>query len=233
MRCRCRLPALAQEEAQHRKARGTDRQVDPEDKRPAHILDEEGAERRAEDRGNAEHPREIPLDPRPLGRRVDVADDGRGNRLDRAGTGTLQRAEENQRPHPPSKATQQRSHEKQAGAGEEHRLAAIEIGQSAVDRDRHRLGQQKGGERPAEQGKPAEIGDDRRHGGGDDRALRGGQDDRHHRGRENQPAAWNGFGRKTISGGRLIDQRALSESRTEPIFAIYERPCVKSEPELR
>jgi len=49
------------------------------------------------------------------------------------------------------------------------------IGQPAIDRNRHRLGQQKDRERPTEEIKPAEIGDDRRHRGGDDVAVR-----RHH-----------------------------------------------------
>ena len=109
------------------------------------------------------------------------------------------------------------------GAGEEHRLAPIKIGQAAIDRDRHRLGQQKGCERPTEQTKPAELGDDRRHRSSDNRALRGGQDDRHHRGRKNQPAGANRFGGKTISGGRLFDHGKFSKGTTEPSRAIYER----------
>src|SRR6516162_10718758 len=135
------LPALGEEPAQHRKTSRTDRQVDPEDKGPAYTLDEKGAERRPEYCRDAKDTGEVPLHPRPLRWRVDVPDNGGCDRLDRTGAYPLQSPENDERLDLPGEAAQQRCREKQARAGEEHRLAAIEIGQPAIDRDRNRLGQ--------------------------------------------------------------------------------------------
>src|SRR5437867_503200 len=100
------LAALAEKASEHGKADGADREVDPEDKGPARMLDEKGAERRSEDRRHTKDARQVPLDPRPFGRSVDIADDRGGDRLDRAGASPLQGAKEDQWPHRPGQTAQ-------------------------------------------------------------------------------------------------------------------------------
>ena len=56
------------------------------------MLDEKRAECRADDRGDTPYSRDVALDAGALGGAVDVADDGRGDRQNGAGTGTLQPA---------------------------------------------------------------------------------------------------------------------------------------------
>ena len=179
---------LVIERRQHGEGERADRQVDPEDDRPVGMLDQEGAERRPDDGGEAEDAREEALHPGALGRRVDVADDGVGHRLHGAGTDALQRAEGDQRQHALREAAQRRAHQEHARAHEENALAAVEIGQPPVDRDAHRLRQQIGGEHPAEEMEVAEVGNDRGHRGRHDRGFHGRHEGRHHAGRQDQAA---------------------------------------------
>src|SRR6516165_10469564 len=72
---------LVQETAEHHEGRGTDRQIDPENERPTDVLDEEGAECRADDRSDTPDAGYVALHAGALGRPINVADDGRGNRL--------------------------------------------------------------------------------------------------------------------------------------------------------
>ena len=150
------------------------------------MLDENGAEGRTDDRGDAEDTRDVALHPRALGRRVDVAHDGGGDRLDGAGAESLQRAQADEDRHRPGEAAQCGGDEEHARAGEEHPLASVEVGEAAVDRDAHGLSEQVGGEHPAEQGEAAEIADDRGHGRGDDGAFDRRHEDGHHRGGEDE-----------------------------------------------
>ena len=80
-------------------AADADRQVDPEHELPAYLFDQEGTEQRPQHRGDAEHAGHQALHVRALGRRVDVAEDGGGDRLHAAGAEALQRAEQDQRLH--------------------------------------------------------------------------------------------------------------------------------------
>ena len=156
-------------------------------------------------------PGDVALHPRPLDRRIDVADNRRGDRLDGARADPLNRPEQDQRPHVPGAAAQQGAEQKHTCAGKEHPLAAVEVGKAPIDRDRHRLGQQKCGKCPAEQAKPAEVGDDRGHRGGDDIAVRRHHEDRQHDPGHDEPAGGPGFGalvRQKFPGGGLIEQNA-------------------------
>jgi hypothetical protein len=208
---------LLQKAAEHYKDRGTDRQIDPEDERPAGMLDEKGAECRADDRGDTPYSRDVALDAGALGRTIDVADDGRGDRQNRTGTGTLQPAKQHQRHHAPGQSAECRAQQEQAQPGKEDVLAAVEIGKPAVDRDRHRLSQEVGGKGPAEEVKPAELGDYRRHRGGDDRDVHSCHEDRHHHGRQHQSPRRLSLGREVrleiLSDGRLIEQYAPDAKR--------------------
>src|SRR6516162_11059541 len=117
-----------QETAEHHEGRGADRQVDPENERPADVLDEKSAEYRADDRCHTPDARDVALDPGALGGAVDVAYDGRGNRLDGTGARPLQCAEQDQGYHAPGETAQCRAQQEQARPGKEDAFAAIEIG---------------------------------------------------------------------------------------------------------
>ena len=84
----------------------------------------------------------------------------------------------------PGDAAQDRADQEQADAEQHHRLAAEQVGELAVDRHGDRLGQQVDREQPRELGEAAEVGDDRRHGGGDDGRVDRDQADRQHQGDE-------------------------------------------------
>ena len=112
----------------------------------------------------------------------------RPDRHNRAGAEALQHAEQHQRQHAPGKTAQDRAEEKQADADQKDRLAAVKIGEPAIDRDGHDLGQKIGGEHPAEQIEAAERRHDGRHGGRDDGALDRGDEDRSERRDEDQHA---------------------------------------------
>ena len=209
------LDALAQKQREHRDADEPDRDVDPEHHRPVHILDEKGADRRPDHGGKPPHGRAEALDARPLGRRVDVADDRDRDQLDRAGADPLERAKQDQHDHRAGKAAQRRADQKDRGPDKEDAFSAVEIGEAAVQRDRHRLGQKLDGKDPAEQVKAAEIADDRRQCGGDDRGFDGRHEDRHQRRREHQAAARHKPGRPHLLNDRLIHAvpRMPSQSR--------------------
>src|SRR6185312_4392715 len=102
------------------------------------------------------------LDLAPLCRVVDVAQDRGGDRLYRAGTETLQRAEPDQGQHVLGKAAQGRAAEEEPGTDQEDGLAAMNIREAAIDRNADRLGQQVDREHPTEQAEPAEVAKDRK-----------------------------------------------------------------------
>jgi hypothetical protein len=72
------------------------------------------------------------------------------------------------------------------------------------------LSEEVGGKGPAKQAKTAEVGNDRRHRGSDDRDVNRGHEARHHHGRQHQSPRGFGIGRgaplQLLSGGRLIEQ---------------------------
>ena len=198
-----------QEPAEHHKRRGADRQIDPKHERPTDVLDEKSAEYRADDCSNTPHPRDIALHPGALSGTVDVADDRRGNRLNGARACPLQPAEQDQRYHAPRQSAQCRAEQEKARPGKEHAFAPVEIGEPPVDRNRHRLSQEVGGKGPAEQVKPAELGNDRRHCGSDDRQVDRRHEDRHHHGGQHHPARRLVYCRRLLREplcGGLIEQ---------------------------
>ena len=89
--------------------------------------------------------------------------------------------------HAPGKAAQGRGEQKQPCPSQEDAFATVKIGEASINRDRHRLGQQIGGKRPAEQAKPAQCGDDGRHRGGDNRALHRCHESGHHDRHQDEP----------------------------------------------
>ena len=78
-----------------------DRQVHPEDPGPGKILDDETAGQRPQDCGHRPDAGEPALDLPPLMRRIEIADDGHGGRLNRARADALHQPEDDQRRHRP------------------------------------------------------------------------------------------------------------------------------------
>ena len=69
-----------------------------------------------------------------------------------------------------------------------HRLAPVEVGELGVDRHRDRLRQQVDREQPGELGEAAEVADDRRHRGGEDRRVDRHQAHAEHDREQHRPA---------------------------------------------
>ena len=86
---RTRLPILVQESGDHGDGGSADRQVHPEHQPPVHLLHQHRAERRPDHRGDAPDAGEQSLDAGALGGRVDIADDGVGDRQHAAGARSL------------------------------------------------------------------------------------------------------------------------------------------------
>src|ERR1700730_14678688 len=180
---------------QDRYRHDADRQIDPEHERPMQVLHDEGAEYGSDQRRQPPDARQPALQPRPLGRRIDVADDGGGDRLDGAGAQSLQGAKRDQRHHAGGEAAGGRAEQEYARSDKDHAPAAEQVRQPPVDRGGHRLRQKVGGEHPAEQTEAAELRHDGRHGGGHDGALHGRHEDGHHTARRDQPPAEQIFDR--------------------------------------
>ena len=141
-----------------------------------------------DDRRDAPHAGDVPLRLGPLRDRVDVARDGDGHRLDGPRAQALHRAERDQCRHAPREPAEDRPEQEQADAQQDHRLAADGVRQLGVDRDAHRLRQQVHREQPREAGEAAEVRDDRRHRGGQDRRVDGDQAGGDHDRDEDRPA---------------------------------------------
>src|SRR5579885_2013266 len=99
------------------------------------MLHDEGTERGPDDRRDAPDTAEIALHARTVGWRVDVGNDRGRDRDDRAGPQSLERAEGDQRHHIPGDAAKRRADQKQRGACAEYALAAVEVGEPAIDRN--------------------------------------------------------------------------------------------------
>ena len=86
---------------------------------------------------------------------------------------------------PPRRAA---SRHEDPDADQHDRLAADEVGELAVDRHRHGLGQQVDREQPRELGEPAEVVDHRRDGGREDRRVDRDQAGAQHHGEQDRAA---------------------------------------------
>ena len=178
-------------EIAHKHARRDDaeRQVDPKDPRPRKMLDDEPAGERAEHRRKRPDAGEVALDAAALVRRIHVADDRHPRRLDGARADALNEPEHDERGQRPGEAAKQRAEKEHPEAPKHHRLAADAVGEFAEHHRRRRLGQQEGGEHPAIELQPAELADDLRHRGRDDRRLDGDHEIRSNYGGERRPAS--------------------------------------------
>ena len=175
------LDGLVQVPDQQPRRRQAQRDVDEEDPVPA--TGTRRTPRRASGPTTDEMPHTLAMYPCALARsgdRVDVARDGDRHRLHGPGAQPLHRAERDQRRHAPREPAEDRAEQEQADAEQDHGLAADGVRELGVDGDAHRLRQQVHREQPREAGEAAEVRDDRRHRGGQDRRVDGDQAGGHH-----------------------------------------------------
>jgi len=161
------LDVLVQRDHQETGRRDARRDVDEEDPAPGEVLDDDAAEQRPDQPGHAPDGPEHALHARALFQVVDVADDGERGGLHRAGAEALQRPEGDQRADSLGEPAGHRADEKQRDPAQQHRLAAVQVGELAVERDGDRGGQQVRGEDPRVVVDSAQVSDHGRHGRGD------------------------------------------------------------------
>ena len=164
----------------HPRRKKAKRHVEHEDAAPDTHFGEQPAEGRADHRCDGPHAGDVPLHFRPLGERVDVGDDCDRHRLHRTGTDPLHRAGDDQRGHRPRRRTEDRAEKENADACQDHRLAAVHVGELRVERRRHSLREQIAREQPGKQREVAEFADDRRHRRGQHRRIKGDQAEAEH-----------------------------------------------------
>jgi hypothetical protein len=162
--------------------------VDPEDPAPRTQLREHPAQRGADDRRDGPDTGDVALGGGALGDGVDVAGDRDRDGGDRAGAQALDHPEGDEGGHAPGQPAQHAADEEQADPEQDDRFAADRVGELRVDRDRHGLGQQVHREQPRELGEPADVADDRRHGGREDGRVDRDQARGHHQGQQHGPA---------------------------------------------
>ena len=127
-----------------------------------------------------EHGAEQALVPAALRRREQVGDRRHREREDRARAEALDAARGDQLPHLLAQAGQHRAEDEHADAEQEHRPAAEQVGDLAVERAADRRRQQVGRDGPRVEAVAAEVGDDRRQRRADDGLVERGQEDRDH-----------------------------------------------------
>ena len=169
-----------------------DRQVHPEDPGPGKILDDEAAGEWSKDCRQGPDARQPSLDLSALVRRIEVADDGHGGRLDRARADALNQPEDDQRRHRPRESAQNRAKEEGCDPDQHHSLAADEIGELAEHHGGGGLRQKERREHPAVKRQSTELADDLRHGGGYDRRFDRDHKIRRHNGGEHKRSVSRG-----------------------------------------
>jgi hypothetical protein len=144
------------------------------------VVHEEPADQRADDRRDAEDRAERALVLAALPRRHDVADDRLGQHQQAAAADALDRAEGDELAHVPRLAAQGRAGQEDHDRAEEEVLAAVLVAKLAPDLRRRGRGEQVRGHHPGQVRQAAEVVDDRRQRGGDDRLVERGEQQREH-----------------------------------------------------
>ena len=197
-----RAPRHRQRDDDERDA--ADRQVDEEDPAPARVVDDEAADRRADDRRRGEDRADQALPAAAVARRDDVADHGEREREEPAGADALHRAEDDELRHRRREAAERRAEQEDDDREEEQVLAAVDVAELPVERHGHRRGEHVRGEDPRVLRDPAEVADDARQRGRDDRLVERGEKQRHHQPRVDREDAAD----REVVAGRLSARRS-------------------------
>ncbi len=159
---------------------GADRQVDPEDRRPMHLLGDKPAQYRAAQRRGGEDRGEIALQLGALSRRDDVGNHRLDQRHQPAAAQPLNGPGDNQEQHALRKAAQRRARQEDGDGEQQRGAAADDIGEFAVERRHHRGRQQIGRDDPRHVLDIAQHAADGRQGRCDDRLVERRQQHDHH-----------------------------------------------------
>src|SRR5262249_50624340 len=150
----------------------------------------EPSQQRPDHGRDAEDGAEEALVPASLARRDDVADHGDRRHEQAAAAQPLERAEGDQLGHVLADPPERRADEEDHDRALEHLLAAVEVAELPVERPGDRRREQVGGHDPREVLETAEIADDRRQRGRDDRLVECRQQQHEQQGAEDQPDAF-------------------------------------------
>ena len=173
---------------------------------PRAVLGEQAAEERAEDGRDAEHGPEQALVLAALPGFEQVADDGEADGEQRSGAESLDAPEDDQLGHVLAQARQRRADQEDRDADHQHRLAAVQVGQLAVERHRDRGGEQVDRDRPGQQRLAAEVRDDRGQRDRDDRLVQRAQEQAEQDGEQDLHLRPVGEveGTEAVGGGRVV-----------------------------
>ena len=167
--------AGVEDRADHPERDRADRQVDVEDPAPGEVVDEEAADQRPDHARNAEDRAEEALVAAALAGRDDVADHGDRGHDQPARAEALDRTEGNQLDHPVREPAQRRAGEEEHDRRLEDELAPVEVAELPVQRARHGRREQVRRHDPRHVRRAAEVADDRRQRGRDDRLVERGE----------------------------------------------------------
>ena len=152
------------------------RQVDVEDPAPSKMIGEEPAQERTADGGDGEDRPHVALVAAAVAWGDDIANRSLRHRNDAAGAQPLHRAGANELQHAVSRARKRRPDEEDDNRELEQQLAPKKVAELAVELGhRRRRGQQVRRDNPGQVLQPAQLADDCRQRGGDDRLVQGGQ----------------------------------------------------------
>ena len=160
-----------EDDRDHGEGERADREVDVEDPPPREVVDEEAAEERADHRRHAEDGAEEALVAAAVARRDHVADHGDGGHDQPTRPEPLEGAEPDQLGHVLAQPAERRADEKDHDRDLEDRFPAVEVAELPVQRAGDRRREQVRGHDPREVLDPAEVADDRRQRGRNDRLV--------------------------------------------------------------
>jgi hypothetical protein len=189
---------LQEDEQQRHQADG---HVHVEDPTPGEVVREEPAQPGTDDARDAEHGAEYALVLAALGRAENVRHDRERRGEDSRAPQALEGPERDQLAHAARLARKNRSGEEKHHADEHHDLAAVEVGELAIDGDHRGGGQQVCGHHPGIKAQAIEVLEDLRHCGCHDGLVERAEQQRHH-----DPDQREG----PLSRGNGIHERAIS-----------------------
>ena len=131
------------------------------------MIDEESADQRADDGGNAKHRAEKTLVAAALARGDEIADHGDGDDHEAAAAYSFERAKGDQLHHVLREAAERGADKKDRDCHLQHDLAAVEVAEFSIKRARDRAGEEIGRHYPGEVTQAAEIADHGRQRGRD------------------------------------------------------------------
>ena len=189
-----------------------DGHVDEEDPAPARDPEdglrprEEPADHGTEHRRGAEHREEVALVAGALPGGDEVTEDRDRERHEATGAEALDAAVDRQLVHRVGGAGQQRAHHEDRDRDQVQRLAAVDVGELAVQRRRDRRGQQVRGGHPRLQGQTVQVVADGPDGRRDDRLVERGEEHAEHQAAEDREdlTVRRGHERLPFGGGGVL-----------------------------